>query len=524
MQRSLVLNGFMGCGKSAVGRSLARIADKECVDLDQVIEREAGKSVAQIFKDEGEGAFRARERAALQRLLASETPSVVAVGGGALLERSVRLEVLDKAVVVHLDASIDELWRRVQADGGSRPLAAGASVQDLARLLELRASSYAEAHETVRSEGRSPDAVAAEVLEIWRRDPVCVAAGTGSYSVEVGSQIAVGRVGTALAGASMGLLITDTTVDDLHGAGVREAVARVTRSLKFALTPGEEHKTPETLVELWQFALAAGADRSSRIVGFGGGVVTDVAGLLAATWMRGVSWVSVPTTLLGMVDASVGGKTAVDLPDAKNCVGAFWQPSRVLCDVDYLKTEETRRYSSGLAEVVKTALLGDAELFELLETRPEAVMSRDPVLVAEIVRRCVATKARIVSQDAREGGIRAALNLGHTIGHALEAYGGYGALMHGEAVSLGLVAALRLGERLGLGPASLTQRVIGVLSALGLPTDLSAQPLGEASRLLANDKKRGGNAVRFVFCPEPGRVVFKKLALAELQELMVQLG
>src|SRR5690606_28078700 len=122
------------------------------------------------------------------------------------------------------------------------------------------------------------------------------------------------------------------TVDDLHGAGVREAVARVTRSLKFALTPGEEHKTPETLVELWQFALAAGADRSSRIVGFGGGVVTDVAGLLAATWMRGVSWVSVPTTLLGMVDASVGGKTAVDLPDAKNCVGAFWQPSRVLCD------------------------------------------------------------------------------------------------------------------------------------------------------------------------------------------------
>jgi 3-dehydroquinate synthetase len=232
--------------------------------------------------------------------------------------------------------------------------------------------------------------------------------------------------------------------------------------------------------------------------------------------MRGVPWVSASTNLQGMVDASVGGKTAVDLPGAKNCVGAFWQPLRVLCDVRHLSSEPERSYRGALSEVIKTALIGDAALLELLEQEAEAVLARDLDLLARVVRRCIAVKANIVSRDEREGSLRAALNLGHTLGHALESYGGYGHLTHGEAVSLGLVAALGIGQRLGVGSAELSQRVVGLLTRFGLPVNLAEQPLREAASLVVNDKKKSGAHVRFVLCQEPGRIEFRSLEVAEL--------
>jgi 3-dehydroquinate synthetase len=220
-----------------------------------------------------------------------------------------------------------------------------------------------------------------------------------------------------------------------------------------------------------------------------------------------------------MVDASVGGKTGVDLGPAKNAVGAFWQPARVLCDIDYLKTEPERGYRSGLAEVVKTALIGDAELFELLERQADGISARDPDLLVDIVRRCIRVKARIVSQDPREAGLRAVLNLGHTVGHAVEAQAGYERLTHGEAVSLGLVAALKIGEKLGHTPSELADRTRRLLQDLKLMTAIEREPLAQAAELIGHDKKRAGSKVTFVFARALGDVTTAPLDLAQLREL-----
>jgi 3-dehydroquinate synthetase len=220
-----------------------------------------------------------------------------------------------------------------------------------------------------------------------------------------------------------------------------------------------------------------------------------------------------------MVDASVGGKTGVDLLSAKNAIGAFWQPSRVLCDTELLTTESERGFRGALAEVVKTALIGDPGLLEVLETAPPELRAWPPQLLVELVRRSIRVKARIVSQDERESGRRAVLNLGHTVGHALEAVAGYSRLTHGEAVSLGLVAALRIGVELSVTPRALAERTEALLARLGLPTDVASEPLAESLQLMGHDKKRAGKSVRFVVARAAGDVDTVDLELSSLQEL-----
>ena len=524
MRRPLLLNGFMASGKSTLGRLVAQRAGKSFVDLDERIEARAGLRVAEIFAKHGERTFRTWEAEALDELLAAGRPEVVALGGGALLVRARRLRALDAAVVVTLAADVEETLRRAARQPEQRPLLSGQSAAEHAeQLLELRAPAYAECHARLETSGRDPEQLARRVLELWQRDGVGVAAGEHSYSVEIGAGIAASRLGEWSEGRSRILLITDRNVAPRHAAPVLEALGGSAQVEKIVLVPGEVHKTLGTVESIWQRASALGADRSSLFVGLGGGVVTDITGFAAAGWMRGVPWVGVPTTLLAMVDASVGGKTAVDLGQAKNCVGAFWQPSAVLCDVQYSATEPARG-SSALSEVVKTALIGDPSLLELLEREPDAVRRRDPEVTAEIVRRSVRVKARVVGEDAREQGIRAALNLGHTFGHALESAAGFDRLSHGEAISLGLVAALRLGQRLAVTPKSLVERVTELLVRLGLPTDLSKEPLDAAAGLLGLDKKRKGRRVKFVLVRQPGQIEFRNLELSELTRLAGDLG
>ncbi len=518
--RPLLLSGFMATGKTTVGRLVAQAVGVDFVDLDEMVEQQTGVSVAELFAREGEAAFRKLERAALRELLAQKRPLVVALGGGALLHSPTRLLALEQAVVVTLNASLEVLLARAQGDVNVRPLLRGGDEEHVRMLLDLRRPAYCEAHAIVDTSVESPEVIARAVAAVWQRDPIAVAAKENSYVVDIGRGFAPAAVARAVAGAPLTLLITDDTVGALYADAYREAFAvQGTRHCTHSVSPGEEHKSPGTLEAIWKGALANGADRGLRVVGLGGGVVTDIAGFAAATWMRGVTWFSVPTTLLGMVDASVGGKTAVDLPLAKNCVGAFWQPRQVFCDVEQLRTEPLRGYTGALAEVVKTALLGDADLFTLLERESASIRAFDIDLVELLVRRCIAVKASIVSQDERESGLRAALNLGHTIGHAVESVGGFGHHTHGEAVSLGLVAALRIGVALGKTSKDLERRGVALLAALGLPTAIEAEPLADAAELLGHDKKRGGNAVKFVFCPEPGRVVFEALPIARLQEL-----
>jgi len=521
MRRPLIVSGFMASGKSSVGKRVGELAGRPFIDLDSRIEARFGVPISRIFAEQGEAAFRAAEREELVSVLEARTAAapVVSVGGGCLVRRDLRLRAIDEAVVVSLQVSADEVVERVGQDA-SRPNLAGDTRARAEELLELRATAYAEAHARLETRGASTHDVAQKALAVWQRDPLGVAAGESSYAVDVGSGVAPRLLLAACEPSTALLLVSDQHVAPLHAAalealflGAKKRVARLD------FTPGEQHKNLASVQQALEAALEAGLDRKSRFVAFGGGVTTDMTGFAAASYLRGVSWLGLPTTLLSMVDASVGGKTGVDLGPAKNAVGAFWQPSAVLCDVDYLKTEPERGYQSALSEVVKTAIIGDPELFGLLEREAAGIVARDAELLTDIVRRCIRVKARIVSADPREAGLRAVLNLGHTVGHAVEAQAGYERLTHGEAVGLGLVAALRIGEKLGHTPRELAERTRKLLGTLELMTAIEKEPLAEAAELIGHDKKRAGTRVNFVFARALGDVVTIPLDLAELREL-----
>ncbi|MFT3773801.1 MAG: 3-dehydroquinate synthase [Minicystis sp.] len=519
----LLLNGFMGSGKSTVGRLVAERAAVPFVDLDDVVVARAGKSIPEIFASEGEPAFRRMEAEALTSLLAASGPRVIALGGGVLVDRDLRRRALESARIVTLTATPETTLARTS--GSARPLLESPDrLVRIRQLLEARADAYAETHAAIATDALSVEAVADAVLSAWSSDGMVVPLGTRSYLVRFVAG-APGVVASMVADLrpSKVFVMTDENVQRLWGAGLSEALAA--RGLgpraTVVVPPGEEHKRLATVERALATMVEAGADRDAVVVGHGGGVVTDMAGFAAALLLRGVRWVAVPTTLLAMVDASVGGKTGVDLGPAKNAVGAFHQPSGVVVDVGHVATETERAFRSGLAEVVKSAAIGDPALFEQLESRAAEVARRALPLTQEIVQRSVAVKAAIVARDERESGDRALLNFGHTVGHALEAEGGYTRLTHGEAVSLGMVAALRVGVALGVTDAPLAERTIALLSRLGLPTDLDAQPLRAALPLVGLDKKRRGGAIRFVLLRALGEAILRPIAPDALEQLLL---
>ncbi len=310
----------------------------------------------------------------------------------------------------------------------------------------------------------------------------------------------------ALPAARRFLVVSDTNVWPLYGTRALESLRGAGLEAAEAIFPaGEESKRLPAAERLCDAALAAGLDRSSALVALGGGVVGDVAGLAAALYMRGVAHVQVPTTLLAMVDSSVGGKTAVDLAGGKNLVGAFHQPSLVLADPETLATLPERELAAGAAEVVKAGLLGDAALFEMLEKAPEEVFARGSAALVEAIRRSVELKRRIVEEDERESGARALLNLGHTFGHALETLHEYRTLLHGEAVAVGTVVACRLAVRLGRLEADAAERVARLLKALDLPTELGGVDRGRLLELMGRDKKVRSGRPRLVLPVAIGR-------------------
>lgn len=518
---TLLLNGFMGVGKSTVGRLVAGRAGAPFIDLDERIAARAGRDIPTLFVERGEAAFRALEREELARVLSEgPAPAVVALGGGALLDRKARREALRTARVVTLTAAPSTVAARTAGPG--RPLLDAARDREarIAELIEARSEAYAEAHARLATDGLAPEHVAAAVERAWRTPSVAVPLGEASYGVRVVAEDARGAIADAVAELrpSAAILVTDTNVAALAGRDVERALAErgVDLAATVVLEPGEPNKNLGAVERVLRAAVEAGADRDAVVVGLGGGVVTDITGFAAATLLRGVRWVAAPTTLLAMVDASVGGKTGVDLGLAKNAVGAFHQPSAVVAGVEHTETESPRGFASGLAEVVKAAALGDPALLDELEQAASALARPGPErprdLVLGLVLRSVSVKAAVVTNDERETGRRAVLNFGHTLGHALEAEGGYRRLLHGEAVALGMVAALEVGCALGVTDRALAVRITRLLARLGLPTDVRAQPLRAALPLVALDKKRRAGALRVVLLRAPGEPVVHSLA------------
>jgi len=327
-----------------------------------------------------------------------------------------------------------------------------------------------------------------------------------AHDVVVGAGVA-GRLGAVVPvppHARRAVVVTNPVVGARWGRAAREGLAAAGLEVDAVEVPdGEGAKSPTVLGRLWTRFAALPLGRDDLVVGLGGGVVTDLAGFAAATWHRGVAVAQVPTTLLGQVDAAVGGKTGINLPEGKNLVGAFHQPVAVVADTATLATLPARELRSGLGEVAKYGFIADPGVLDLLEGDPAAVVAGDPDLLTDVVVRGVRVKAALVAADEREGGDRALLNYGHTFGHAIEAVTGYGTYRHGEAVALGMVAAARLGEALGVTEAGLADRTVALLAPLGLPTGgLTADPDALWAAMARDKKARGG--VRFVLCRRPG--------------------
>ena len=331
-----------------------------------------------------------------------------------------------------------------------------------------------------------------------------------SYDIEIGAGNLdqAGRFLAERGRVTHAVVITDANVERPHAVRAAESLAEAEITVDLVVVePGEPTKSIAAATALWQKMLQLGADRKSVVVAIGGGVVGDLAGFIAATYARGIRFVQVPTTLLAQVDSSVGGKVGINLPKAKNMVGAFLQPLGVLIDTATLETLDGREYRAGLGEVVKYGVILDAELFDYLEANVAGLVRADHDVLGHVIARCCRLKADVVEQDEREeSGLRAILNYGHTFGHALEALLGYGELLHGEAVAIGMLCASRLAERLGRVDAEFTARQRKLLSALDLPTDLPQLDHDQILRTMMHDKKVQHGRLRFVLPARMGHV------------------
>jgi shikimate kinase/3-dehydroquinate synthase len=512
------LSGPMGSGKSTVAKLLAARLGLRAVDLDAEVEARAGKSVAQIFAEQGEPAFRALEREVAAEQLKADGV-VVALGGGTVAHLPTRRALIAGGYLFTLQAELSELAQRVD-QGQGRPLLAGGDVKArLASVLEERAGAYAECHACIATTGKPPEQVVSEIERVLALGPIVVPMQERTYRVEVGAGLrsTLPQKLASIAPSGSALMVSDETVGPLWADPISALIrAAVPQLAQVRIGAGEAHKHIRTVEQIWEAALDAQLDRSSALLGVGGGVVGDLTGFAAATFLRGVPVGHVPTTLLAMVDSAVGGKTGFDTRHGKNLVGAFHQPSFVLCDTDVLATLPPRELRAGFAEVIKSAWIDSEAAVAGLERDQQALLAGDVAATTAAIRMSVGLKARIVTEDEREGGARALLNLGHTVGHAIEAAAEYTGFLHGEAVALGMVAAFRLAMRFGSATAEQGERMTRLLAGIGLPTDLDRALTPKALSFLGSDKKRRGSALTLVLPAEPGNVVLRKVPLADV--------
>ncbi len=502
---NIILTGFMGAGKTSVGQLVAERLGLTFVDLDDRIAAAAGKSIPAIFAEDGEAAFRDLESAACREVGAA-AGLVVATGGGAALRASNREALLLAGTVICLEAAPEAILERVGGAGERPMLGDGDRAARIRQLLAERAEAYAALPHHVDTTGLTIEQVAERILALTADLPegayrVPVRTPEGRYDVLIAEGI-LAEAGTRMAAGGLRpgrcAVITNPTVAEYHLPGLLGALQRGGFEPHVLTVPdGEAYKTLATVAGLYEGLAEVKAARDEPIVALGGGVIGDMAGFVAATWLRGAPFVQIPTSLLSMVDASVGGKVGVDLPQGKNLVGAFKQPGVVLIDPDALATLPAAEFRSGLAEVVKSGIIGNPLLFRQL-------MGDGPGTLADMIGSSVRLKAELVQRDPYENGDRAWLNLGHTFGHALELVSGF-TLRHGEAVAIGMVAAAALSERLGTCAPGMVGRLREMLGRLGLPTSFA---FDEETVLaaMATDKKRRGRSLRFVVIEEIGRV------------------
>ena len=539
--RNIFITGFSGSGKTTVGRIAARLLGWAFVDLDDEIEQTAGLAIEQIFARYGEAHFRRLER---ERLAAAceRDMQVVSTGGGIVVDWRNRRAMERAGAVVCLEARPETLFARVErqaredAEASARPMLFAADA--LARIRSLKARrqfAYTHARLIVHTDDLSPEQAAMEVVRGWKDisetnearaawDSPDLAAvvetSGGDYPVWVGWDI-MDRLGERVI-QTVGETSTTYIFTDEH---VYSMARRAQSSLEragiaahiFIMPAGEQHKTLKTVELAYEWLSHRRAERGHLVLAVGGGVVGDLAGFVAATYVRGMPFAQAPTSLLAMMDASIGGKVAVDLPRGKNLVGAFYQPRLVLSDVSILRGLPARQMASGWAEAIKHGLILDEDLLADFDRQRDALMALEPQAAAELIRRSVAIKANVVSRDERETlGVRVLLNYGHTIGHAIEAATGYDTYLHGEAVSVGMMGAANIALHRGLLDAEAVERQADMLRSFGLPLSCEGVSVDAIEEAMRSDKKVSAGSIRWVLLDGIGNAVTRNDVPPEL--------
>jgi len=509
-KRNIVITGFMGTGKTSVGRELARRLGRKFVDMDEVLVKRLGTSIGEVFRQHGEGLFR-RQEARLVAELGRQKGLVIATGGGTVLLPENRQDLSRNGELICLESAPEVVIRRLEVPGDRPLILEGKPRERIYRLLELRRGSYAMVPRHIDTSHLTVYQVVERILSHLGLDEYRILVHHG----EVGYQVFVEQGILAnlrqrlpyVIPSSRCVIVTNPTVKRLWGKTLCQALKGEDLACEFITIPdGERHKNLTTVGRIYDHLVRLKAERNTCLVSFGGGVVSDLVGFAASTYMRGVPVLHIPTTLLAQGDAAIGGKTGFDHPLSKNLIGTFHHPVAVFADPLVLRTLPLRHIRNGLAEFIRSALIGSEDLLSEIERNKKKLLAKEPKALESVIRKCARIKAEIVSRDPYEKGLRRKLNLGHTIGHALETMGEYRTLLHGEAVGIGLVVALRLAVRRAMCDPALAERVVSLLKSLGLPTELPKSDEEKLWNVLLLDKKTKNGRPTFVLPRKVGEV------------------
>jgi 3-dehydroquinate synthase len=500
---NLFLYGPSGSGKSTTGILLAKSFNMKAIDLDMEIENRIGRKIPTIFQVDGEASFRRIEKEVLFSLLDQEKNSVLMLGGGTLLDPENRARVEEAGRVICLRASSEVLFRRLSFDSNKRPLLHENLKSDLEKLLEKRSSHYDSFTVQLDTSGLALEDCVYEIQILIGRFSIGGMGNEYPVMIQPGGLATLGEQMRENGLSGPVTLVCDSNTGPLYAENCLHSLKQAGYPAKLIQIPaGEEYKTIETVSFLWREFLHIGLERGSTVVALGGGVTGDLAGFAAATYLRGIPWVNVPTSLLAMVDSSLGGKTGADLPEGKNLIGAFHSPRLVLTDPEVLATLPQREVRNGMAETIKHGVIADPLLYSLCQS----VNLNEIAGAFPLISRSVGVKARVIVEDPFEKNIRQGLNFGHTVGHGVEKVSNY-RIAHGEAVSIGMVSEVKLAERVGIARDGLADEITAVLKSNGLPVTVPQElDRNQIKAAMGYDKKKSGGQIHFALPKRIGKV------------------